>query len=112
MNVEQMLGFTPFPTPVLKLTLSRRNLLALLHGLEEAEDEGKDETGPITRQTEQGILLALFAETDERHYKERAEAGYGPGMMPENTEAFILRDEIDRMEKKQAKEAGEAPSGE
>jgi len=62
----------------MQVTLSRRNLLALLHRLEMA-----DSTCTIVKPG--GIVVT--AETDEVHYRHRSR---GPGQMHPDTEEFII----------------------
>jgi hypothetical protein len=65
-----------------EVTLSRRNLLALLQKL---EMEGSART-LISDNCPPGLELVVRAEDDEEHYAERAEP---PGPMHPRTEAFI-----------------------
>ena len=65
-----------------EVTLSRRNLLALLHKL---EMEGSART-LISSDCPPGLELVVRAEDDEVHYQDRDEP---PGPMHPKTEAFI-----------------------
>lgn len=81
-----------------KVTLSRRNLLALLHKL---DMEGSQRTIQnndtyVNGKSEPYVLLTLTAEDDEVHYGKRIEKygeASGPGMMHPDTEAFIIGSE-------------------
>lgn len=62
--------------------LSRRNLLAFLHKLDEMEGSALT----ITRDTENGWEVRVHAEPDSVHYADRE-----PGTMHPLTEAYITK---------------------
>lgn len=63
----------------IEVTLSRRNILALLHKL---DWEGSART--IQKECGNGMILTLVAEEDDEHYD-----GNEPGVMHTATESFI-----------------------
>lgn len=65
----------------IRVTLSRRNLLALLHKLEMAGSHRM-----IGKELANGLTLTIKAEEDEESYQERE-----PGRMHPETEKFILK---------------------
>ena len=64
-----------------RVTLSKRNLLALLDKL-----SWEQSARTIVRDQEDGTLLVVTAETDEEHYIDRS-----PGIMHPRTEAALRR---------------------
>jgi len=56
------------------VTLSRRNVLALLRKLERDEEEGMEAVRTLMRNQGDGLFLAVVIEPDEVHYADR-EAG-------------------------------------
>ena|SRR5271166_687795 len=50
------------------VTLSRRNVLALLHKLERDEEEGMEAVRTLMRNQGDGLFLAVVIEPDEVHY--------------------------------------------
>lgn len=67
------------PLGEIKIALSRRNILALLHKL---DWEGSART--IQKECDNGMLLTLVAEDDDEHYGDDE-----PGIMHDVTEQFI-----------------------
>lgn len=72
------------PTTLIEVTLSRRNLLALLSKVDDP-----DSARIITRQCD-GAFLIVRAEPDSEHYQDRV-----PGRMFAKSEEFIVNSEAD-----------------
>lgn len=76
------------------VTLSRRNLLALLHKVDQpwsAKALQNNDTY-VGGESRPDVLLTLIVEDDDEHYGKRTEkygAASGPGEMHPETEAFI-----------------------
>lgn len=73
-----------------KITLSRRNLLALLHKLEMEDSARRIENGDcyIEGELADSLALVFCSEEDEEHYRHRR-----AGVMLPDTEAFIIGSE-------------------
>jgi hypothetical protein len=73
------------PAGTIGITLSRRNLVALLSKLDEPRS-----ARTLLRRLEDGRLLVVTAESDAEHYAERNSVGV---MTPQAEQAIKLHDE-------------------
>lgn len=75
-----------------KVTLSRRNLLALLHKLDMPDSARRLENNVVFvegEHTEDMILILCCCEDDAEHYADARRHGALPGEMHPDTETFI-----------------------
>lgn len=83
--IEELSGHT-----AVIVTLSRRNLLALLHKLDMPDSAQTISNKDIFVNGEQAeyddYTLVIHSEPDDKHYAKRA---LGPGVMHEETERFV-----------------------
>lgn len=79
------------------VTLSRRNVLSLLHKLERDDEEGVEAARTLMRMTEDNLLLTIVVEKDEQHYGERP-----PGEMGSDIETKLAREDRERREDEDA----------
>lgn len=90
LNIEEYDGPTPkYDGRVqVRVTLSRRNLLSLLHKLDLAGSARRIENDYVFQyaQPSDDYILVLRVEDDEQHYEGRP---VPPGVMHPETEAFI-----------------------
>lgn len=83
--------------PYVTVSLSRRNVLSLLHKLDRDEEEGQEATRTLMRVTENDHILTVVIEKDEQHYGERP-----AGEMGSDIEAKLAREEREQREHEDA----------
>jgi hypothetical protein len=71
------------------VTLSKRNLLSLLHKVDQDWSAATLMRGTNPDDPRVEPLLVVKAETDELHYADPDRQGYGPGRMHPETESFV-----------------------
>ena len=79
------------PQGFVTVTLSRRNVLSLLHKLDRDEEEGQKNTRTLMRSVKNGLWLTVVIEKDEDHYEDRT-----PGQMGIDIESKLAHEEQDR----------------
>jgi hypothetical protein len=79
------------------VTLSRRNVLSLLHKLDRNEEEGVKAARTLMRRADSGYILTIVVEEDGDHYD-----GREPGCMGSDIEAKLTREECERFEDEDA----------
>jgi hypothetical protein len=84
-------GVLPTPTMMAKVTLSQRNLLALLHKLDMPGSARRLENNVVYLDGElsDSTILVLCCENDDEHYADPARLGGPPGEMHPDTEEFV-----------------------
>lgn len=94
-------GFDPKPSNMAKVTLSRRNLLALLHKLDMQHSHRRIENNVVYVDDElrNDLILVLCAEDDDEHYADPQRLGSRAGVMHPETETAINRNWLDDLRK-------------
>ena len=83
--------------PYVTVTLSRRNVLSLLHKLDRDEEEGQEAARTLMRMTDEGNILTVVIEKDEDHYGDRP-----PGDMGTDIETKLAREDREQREHEDA----------
>lgn len=79
------------------MSLSRRNVLSLLHKLDRNKEEGMKAVRTLMREQDDGRFLTVVIEPDEDHYTDRE-----AGEMRSDIEAKLAREEREQREHEDA----------